>query len=90
MEASAWIKFIFVAIPIYLMPSAIAHTRRHKNLVPILLVNIIFGWTIIGWVIALIWSFTSNVNSVPLAEQVSPVAAPITNQAPTKENSWIV
>ena len=34
--------------------------RRHNNKIPILIVNILLGWTFIGWVVALIWSFTSN------------------------------
>jgi hypothetical protein len=30
------------------------------NFVPILLVNIFFGWAFIGWVVALIWACSSH------------------------------
>ena len=45
----------------YFIPSIIAYSRGHKNSDPILLVNLLLGWMLIGWVIALIWSFTDNV-----------------------------
>jgi uncharacterized membrane protein len=47
-----------IGILLYFVPSVIAFKRKHKNFIPILLVNIFFGWTFIGWVIALVWSFS--------------------------------
>lgn len=44
----------------YFLPSYIAKVRKHRNFGPILLVNILTGWTFLGWAAALIWSFTSN------------------------------
>jgi len=41
---------------IYFLPSIKAFKRKHKNKVPILLVNIFFGWSLLGWVIALVWA----------------------------------
>jgi hypothetical protein len=32
----------------------------HLNLVPIFLVNLLLGWSFLGWVGALVWSFTSH------------------------------
>jgi hypothetical protein len=34
-------------------------TSRHHNAVPIMLTNLFFGWTFIGWIGALIWAHTS-------------------------------
>jgi uncharacterized membrane protein len=52
---------LILCITLVLLPSGIALMRAHKNFIPILLVNVILGITGIGWVVALIWSFTSNV-----------------------------
>ena len=41
---------------IYFIPGIIAINRNHKNIVAIILINLFFGWTFIGWFIALIWS----------------------------------
>ena len=48
-----------ILIVVHFLPAVIAIIRGHHNVVAIILVNILFGWTFIGWGIALIWSFTS-------------------------------
>jgi hypothetical protein len=48
---------LFVA---YLLPTLLAFHRRHRSRVAILMVNFLLGWTVIGWVAALIWSCTGN------------------------------
>ena len=42
----------------YCFPAFIALGRGHPNCVPILIVNLSLGWTVIGWVGALFWSLT--------------------------------
>ncbi len=41
---------------LYFLPSIIAILRRKRNGCAIILLNFFLGWTIIGWVIALVWS----------------------------------
>jgi predicted PurR-regulated permease PerM len=43
-------------IAIYFAPIIVAVDRCHPNLVPITIINIFLGWTLIGWVVALCWS----------------------------------
>ena len=38
------------------LPTIIAIARRHRNALAIFLVNLLVGWTGIGWVVALVWS----------------------------------
>jgi hypothetical protein len=45
----------------YFLPTIIAHNRRHLNENPITIVNIFFGWTVVGWVVCLAWAFSNNV-----------------------------
>ncbi|MGH1397931.1 MAG: superinfection immunity protein [Alphaproteobacteria bacterium] len=52
---------IILMVTIYLIPTGVALIRRHNNFIPILLLNILLGITGIGWIAALIWSFTANV-----------------------------
>ncbi|KAA0070426.1 superinfection immunity protein [Tardiphaga sp. P9-11] len=49
------ISFLIAGI-IYIMPSIIAFRRSHPNRWIILVINIAFGGTIIGWGIALVWA----------------------------------
>lgn len=46
------------AIAVYLLPSFIAMKLDHPKVGNVLLVNLLLGWTVLGWVLALIWSFT--------------------------------
>ena len=49
-----------LAVGIYFLPTAIAYNRHHKNTILIFLFNILFGETILGWSIAMIWSASDN------------------------------
>ncbi|MEG2162500.1 MAG: superinfection immunity protein [Chryseobacterium sp.] len=48
---------MFIAALLYFIPSVIGILRKHHNLVGLIALNILLGWTVIGWVGALIWSF---------------------------------
>ena len=40
----------------YLLPFSIALWRNHPAITKIFLVNLLLGWTVIGWIVALVWS----------------------------------
>lgn len=47
----------FIAIPwLYLLPSIEAYRRDRSNAQSIALVNVLLGWTLLGWVAALVWA----------------------------------
>jgi Superinfection immunity protein len=45
-----------IALAIYFIPTFIAFVRHKKQIVAILLINIFLGFTIVGWVGALVWA----------------------------------
>ena len=47
---------ILLLLFVYFVPSIVAIKRKHRNTVAIVLTNIAFGWTFLGWFVALIWS----------------------------------
>lgn len=53
-------KIIAILITIlsgfYLLPAGIALWQGHPKTMPILLVNLLLGWTVIGWIVALLWA----------------------------------
>lgn len=57
---STTLGFVIVAVLVglYLVPTIIAGRRKHHNLGAIIAVNVLLGWLIIGWIIALVWSLT--------------------------------
>ena len=46
---------------IYFIPVFIVWIRGHERKVAITILTVLLGWTIIGWVIALNWSLTFDV-----------------------------
>jgi hypothetical protein len=45
----------------YFLPSIIAAARSKRDLVSIFVLNLLLGWTAIGWVIALVWALKTDV-----------------------------
>jgi Superinfection immunity protein len=45
----------------YFLPSLIALLRSKRDIVAIVLLNFFLGWTLIGWVVALVWAFKTDV-----------------------------
>lgn len=43
---------------LYLAPWLSARHRKHHNTKAILLLNLLLGWTVVGWIAAAVWSFT--------------------------------
>ena len=50
----------------YFLPAFVANVRQHRNATAILVLNLFLGWTFIGWVGALVWSFTNSPAQPPL------------------------
>lgn len=44
----------------YLLPGIIASGRGHLNAGAIWVLTIVLGWTGLGWIAALVWSFTNS------------------------------
>lgn len=50
--------FLFLSAIFYFLPTILA---RHKaDFIAIFLVNLLAGWTVIGWFIALIWACSAE------------------------------
>ena len=50
---------VFVGLSaLYFMPTIVAVRRKHRNAVPIFVINLFFGWTLIAWVLLLAWSLS--------------------------------
>jgi hypothetical protein len=50
------IVFALVLLIVYFMPWIVAMSRNHKNTAAVFVVYLFLGWTLIGWVVALVWS----------------------------------
>lgn len=49
------VSFVF-SLALYFLPTIIAVAGKRRNTLAIFLLNLLLGWTFIGWVIALVWA----------------------------------
>ena len=56
----AFAIFCAAAALAYVLPSIIAIAGKHHNAAAIVALNLLAGWTFIGWVVAAVWSLTSG------------------------------
>ena len=54
--AIGMIVLVTLVVAAYCLPSIVAFARRHRNRWVILAINLAFGATLIGWIIALVWA----------------------------------
>ena len=48
----------------YFLPTIIAAIKSKRDTVAILLLNLFLGWSVIGWIVALVWASKSDVPAV--------------------------
>lgn len=53
-----------VLLVIYFVPSIVASERKKRNTSAIIALNLFLGWTLVGWVVALVWALTLDTVSV--------------------------
>lgn len=58
------ILFLLVGIvAIYILPTLVAVIFENPQKRKIVIINLLLGWTLIGWVVSLIMAFKKSVNS---------------------------
>ncbi|MFQ5882888.1 MAG: superinfection immunity protein [Candidatus Methylomirabilales bacterium] len=45
---------------LYFIPSIVGTVRDKRNIGAIFVLNIFLGWTLIGWVVALVWAVAKD------------------------------
>ncbi len=59
-----WLSFLF-ALAIYFLPTLVAISRTHERQFSIALANLFLGWTVVGWVLAMVWAFSDQTVDTP-------------------------
>lgn len=56
---------LVIGLLLYFLPGIVAGRRDHTNANAIFALNLLLGWTLLGWVIALVWSLTGTTRQKP-------------------------
>jgi hypothetical protein len=60
MEAFAGLIVLILMLGFYFLPAIIAGMRKHNNTLAIFVLTLFLGWTLLGWIGALVWSVTNS------------------------------
>jgi Superinfection immunity protein len=46
-------------VALYFLPSIVASSRKHHQTGAIIVLNLLLGWTVLGWILAMVWAATA-------------------------------
>jgi hypothetical protein len=49
---------LLISAALYFLPAIVAHGRAHPKTTAIFTLDLLLGWTLVGWVAALVWALT--------------------------------
>lgn len=61
--------YIALFIVIYFLPSIVASRRQHNNFIAIFILNLFLGFTLLGWVGALVWAVYKSEPAKPTTKK---------------------
>lgn len=58
MDLLAILMLLGILLAAYFIPTIVASAREHHNTTAIFWVNLLLGWSLAAWVVALVWAFS--------------------------------
>jgi NAD/NADP transhydrogenase beta subunit len=55
-DSTMTVILLAIVVVIYMLPSLIAFGREHWRRGTILVLNLVFGWTLVGWILIFLWA----------------------------------
>jgi len=49
---------VALLVALYFLPSIVAYSRSHRQAGAITVLNLLLGWTVLGWILAIVWAAT--------------------------------
>lgn len=56
----AFLLLVVIVLFVYFLPANIAIIRKNPAAPGIFILNFVFGWTFLGWIVALIWALNGR------------------------------
>ena len=70
MDQMTGFVIVLVSLLVYLLPTFIGWKKRNGK--AIFALNLLLGWTVLGWIIALVWALTVDSQPPQVAASVTP------------------
>src|SRR6185437_10119969 len=82
-----WGFMLLLLVP-YFLPTIVAIVRRKSSAVGVFLLNFFLGWTLIGWIGALIWALSSDRQPMIIVNNPAPPPPPPAAPPPAQPHSY--
>ncbi len=79
------IPLLLVILAVYFLPAIVAGGREHQSARAIFGLNLLLGWTLLGWVAAFVWALTDPAQVVVKNQFTQSAADEIQKLAALKE-----
>lgn len=66
-QAVFWVSAFAIGLVGYFLPAIVARGREHRQMIAIVVLNAFLGWTVLGWVVALVWACMAQPEPAPSA-----------------------
>lgn len=78
-DAAAGFLFLILVVGLgillYFLPSIVG--RDQRNFAGIFILNLLLGWTLVGWVVALVWAVTKETQSTQVVVNRPTLPSPV-------------
>ncbi len=71
LAAVGWLILGTIGLVVYCLPSFIAFHRQHTYRFPLLAINLLLGWTLLGYIAAMVWACWPKTSGPSLHLQVT-------------------
>lgn len=71
-----WLVMFALGAGLYLLPTIVAVTQHRNNVAAIAAINILLGWSFVGWIVALVMALTKDAQPVQVVQVQQHVGYP--------------
>jgi hypothetical protein len=65
-DSTTTVILLMVVLLLYLLPTLVAYGREHPQRQGVAILNILLGWTLIGWIVVFLWAALAHVEEQPI------------------------
>ncbi|WP_082444965.1 superinfection immunity protein [Chryseobacterium hispalense] len=62
---------LLILLPLYFLPTFVAYAKKHSNAEAIFTINLLLGWSLIGWLAALVWALLNKQSNISNIDQLA-------------------
>ena len=60
-DNTTFVILLALVLILYLLPTLVAYGREHLRRQDVAIVNVLVGWTLIGWIVVFLWAALGRV-----------------------------